>query len=70
MLPFTRGLPEEVKIDFVFDSNPNLEKRTRAIFSQLPFLPEFAEFHHRFGDVRFASRRDTLVRSQNLVRSA
>jgi hypothetical protein len=59
MLPFTRGMPQGVKIDFVFDSNPNLETRTRAIFSQLPFLPEFAEFHHRFGDVRFASRRDT-----------
>jgi hypothetical protein len=58
MLPFTRGTPEEVKIDFVFDCNPKLEERTCAIFSQLRRLPDFAEFHHRFGDVRFASRRD------------
>lgn len=57
ILPFTRGTPDEVKIDFVFDSNPRLEQRTLAIFSQLRFLPDLAEFHHRFGEIRFASRR-------------
>ncbi len=59
MLPFTRGTPEEVKIDFVFDCNPKLEERTRAIFSQLRILPDFDEFHDRFGGIHFASRRDT-----------
>src|SRR5207247_9358274 len=47
------------RIDFVFDRNPKLEERIRAIFSQLRLLPDLAEFHHRFGEVRFASRRDT-----------
>lgn len=59
LLPFTQGTPDEVKIEFVFDWNPKLEQRTRAIFSQLRLVPDLAEFHHRLGDVRFASRRDT-----------
>src|SRR6266478_4794156 len=59
ILPFTRGTPEEVQIDFVFDQRPELEQRTRAIFSQLRRLPDLAEFHHRFGELRFASRRNT-----------
>ena len=59
LLPFTNGTPGEVRIDFVFDWNPKLEQRTRAIFSQLRIVPVLSEFCHRLGDVRFASRRDT-----------
>jgi hypothetical protein len=29
------------------------------MFSQLRDLPDLAQFHHRFGDVRFAARCDT-----------
>ena len=34
----------------MFDRNPKLEERIRAIFSQLRLLPDLAEFHHRFGE--------------------
>lgn len=59
ILPFTRSTPDEVQIDFVFDQKPELEQRIGAIFFQLRHLPDLAEFHHRFGDVRFAWRRET-----------
>jgi hypothetical protein len=57
MLPFTIGTPDEVKIDFVFDQKPELEQKMRAIFWQMQQLPDLAEFRHRFGTLRFASRR-------------
>lgn len=59
ILPFTRGTPEHVQIDFVFDQRPELEQRMRAVFWQIRNLPDLAEYQHRFGELRFASRRNT-----------
>lgn len=58
ILPFTIGTPKEVQIDFVFDQKPELEERMRAVFWQIRHLPDLAEFRHRLGDLRFASRRN------------
>lgn len=57
ILPFTVGTPVDVQVDFVFDQKPELEQRMHAIYHQVQRLPDFAAFRHRFGSLRFASRR-------------
>lgn len=60
ILPFTDGLPEGVKIDFVFDRNEKLRKRLLAAYEQARSLPDLEPYRGRFGTAIFSSRAESI----------